>query len=297
MSSHVKLTIVGDCADWNQPDVSEKGLPTHIKQSIEESDAFIFNLEGPIFDNRHSYSNTTLKKTIINKLLAFYGKSPQPAVVSSETFLHMLHMSKANVACLANNHILDNGKKGIAFTIGSLEKNGFFHLGAGANNREAATPLTVRLKDKKIGIVNYNFIGWRRYGFFINIFGAGKRKAGANYPGKLKIKRQINRLSKNVDFTLAVFHIGRELRDTLHKNEIHFLESLQADLVIIHHAHVRQNMKSDKIVSCGDFIFSYPGHLPDSRASQYCTVTLNDNDFTISKHTGIVKGGVFHEAE
>ena len=112
-----------------------------------------------------------IKNRLIKKFLAICGKL-QPNVTNTENILNVLNLTEINVACLANNHILDASKEGIDFTLESLENNGFLFIGAGRNISEASKPLTIDVKGKKIGILNYNFIGWRKFGRFINIFGA-----------------------------------------------------------------------------------------------------------------------------
>lgn len=269
----IKIAIVGDCSNWNQRDITRDDVPLEIINKINECDVFIFNLEGPIINNK-IVPMGVIKNRLVKKFLDIYGKL-QPNVTNTENILNVLNLTKINVACLANNHILDAGKKGIDFTLESLEKNGFLFIGAGRNISEASKPLTIEVKGTKIGILNYNFIGWRKYGHFVNIFGATRKRAGANYARKKEIIGDVLSLSEHVDYTIAVVHIGKELHDNLSIEEQQLLESLEADLIVVHHAHMTQSINSEMIISCGDFIFNYPENLPENRMGQLVMIDVN----------------------
>jgi len=272
-AEEIKIAIVGDCSDWNQRGISRDDVPLEIINKIDECDVFIFNLEGPIINNQ-IVAMGVIKNRLVKKLLGICGKL-QPNVTNTKDILDILNLAEINVACLANNHILDAGKEGIDFTLESLEKNGFLFIGAGININEASKPLIIEVKGKKIGILNYNFIGWNKFGLFINIFGAGKRKPGANFAERQQIAEDIMNLSAKVDHIITIIHIGRELKKSLLIKELQFLESLKVDFVTVHHAHIAQSISSNKIVSCGDFIFNYPEHLPNNRMGRLVIIDVN----------------------
>ena len=285
----IKIAIVGDCSNWNQRDMTRDDIPLEIRDKIKECDIFIFNLEGPII-NDQIVAEGVIKNSFVKKVLDSCGKL-QPVVTNTKNLLDILNLTEISVACLANNHILDAGKEGIDFTLESLEKNGFLSLGAGRSINEAFKPLMIEVKDKKIGILNYNFVGWRKFGFFINLFGAAQKRAGANHARKQKIIEDVKNLSGQVDYTIAAMHIGKELHENLSFKEQQFLESLKTDLTIVHHAHIAQSINSKKIISCGDFIFNYPGHLPENRRSN---MIFGDN-FNLSVLKIRNKRGAPHE--
>jgi len=271
----IKIAIVGDCSDWNLRGITKENIPLEIRDKIKECDIFIFNLEGPIINNQ-IVAEGVIKNSFVKKALDSHGKL-QPVVTNTENLLDVLNLAERNVACLANNHILDVGGDGIDFTLKSLEKNGFLFLGAGRNIDEASKPLMIDVKGKKIGILNYNFVGWRKFGFFVNLFGATQKKAGANYANKQRIVEEVKNLFEKVDYTVAVMHIGKELHENLSFKEQQFLESLNADLIVIHHAHIIQSIPIKKIISCGDFIFNYPVHLPEDRDSNVLFYNCGSN--------------------
>ena len=282
----IKIAIVGDCSNWNQRDITRDDIPLEIRDKIKECDIFIFNLEGPII-NDQIVAEGVIKNSFVKKVLDSRGKL-QPVVTNTKNLLDILNLTEISVACLANNHILDAGEEGIDFTLESLEKNGFLSLGAGRSINDASKPLMIEVKDKKIGILNYNFVGWRKFGFFVNLFGATQKRAGANHASKQGIIEDVINLSGQVDYTIGVMHIGKELHENLSFNEQKFLESLQADSIVIHHAHIAQSLNSKKIISCGDFIFNYPEHLPEDRGSNIILLDeFNLNVLEIRNKKGI----------
>ena len=271
----IKIAIVGDCSNWTQRDITRDDIPLEIRDKIKECDIFIFNLEGPIINDQIA-AEGVIKNSFVKKVLDSRGKL-QPVVTNTENLLGILNLAKINVACLANNHVLDVGKEGIDFTLKSLEKNGFLSLGAGRDINEASKPLMIEIKGKKIRILNYNFVGWRKFGFFINLFGATQKRAGANHATEQRIIEDVKNLSAQVDYTIAVMHIGKELHENLSFKEQQFLGSLKADLIVVHHAHITQSINSARIISCGDFIFSYPEHLPENRDSKVLFYNCGSN--------------------
>jgi len=100
--------------------------------------------------------------------------------------IDVLKVFKVNVACLANNHILDFGQDGLLETIEVLNKNGILTVGAGKNIEEASKPAVikidpfrkVRIESEKVRVMIFNYadvssgvpIWWK----------AEKNKAGVN---------------------------------------------------------------------------------------------------------------------
>lgn len=250
----VRIAIVGDCANWNLQNGKQDFIPHDIREKIAQCDLFIFNLEG-VLASKPVHAQGFTRNPLMRKLLKSIGKL-QPAVTSTPDILECLSICKKNIACLGNNHMLDAGSEGIEFTEATLRSKGFLFLGAGKNYTEASKPLIISIKNKRIGIANYNLIGWKKLGIFIDIFGARKDKAGTHYAHRRKIRKEIAELREKTDYVVAIMHVGRVYHPTLTKSEEDFLESLQADVVATHHAHILQDIESSKVFSCGDFIFT-----------------------------------------
>ena len=104
-----------------------------------------------------------------------------------------------------------------------------------------------------------------------------RKRSGANYASKQKIIEDVINISEQVDYTIAVMHIGKELHEKLSVEELQLLESLKADLIVVHHAHMTQSINSEIIISCGDFIFNYPKHLPEKRLANLILYKYDKN--------------------
>jgi poly-gamma-glutamate synthesis protein (capsule biosynthesis protein) len=133
----------------------------------EKVDVRIINLETTI-----TTSNNFLPKAIN------YRMNPKN--------IDVLKIFKVDVACLANNHILDFGEEGLLETIETLKKNGILTVGAGKNIKEAEKPVVikidpfrkVRVESEKVSVIIFNYadvssgvpIWWK----------AEKNKAGVN---------------------------------------------------------------------------------------------------------------------
>ena len=59
------------------------------------------------------------------------------------------------MTCLANNHIMDYGDKGLTDTINTLKNNGINYTGAGENLEQATTPVYLNIKGRRIAILNF----------------------------------------------------------------------------------------------------------------------------------------------
>jgi poly-gamma-glutamate synthesis protein (capsule biosynthesis protein) len=79
--------------------------------------------------------------------------------------IDVLKVFKVDVACLANNHILDFGEEGLLETIETLKKNGILTVGAGKNIEEASKPAVikidpfpkVRVESEKVRVIIFNY--------------------------------------------------------------------------------------------------------------------------------------------
>jgi len=200
----------------------------------------------------------------------------QPTVTNTGSILDTLPLADINVACLANNHMLDAGEKGATYTLQALKRCNFQLVGAGINHQEASAPLIIEVKDKKIGILNYNLIGWRKFGLFIDPFAADHNTAGVNHGNPRQIVHDVEVLRSTVDYIIIILHAGKQLRKTLSPKENQFFQSLNVDCVIVHHPHISQTISSSNVFSVGDFLFLYPEVLPNRRESKILLINLDN---------------------
>jgi poly-gamma-glutamate synthesis protein (capsule biosynthesis protein) len=159
----------------------------------EKVDVRIINLETTI-----TTSNNFLPKGIN------YRMNPKN--------IDVLKVFKVDVACLANNHILDFGEEVLLETIETLKKNGILTVGAGKNIKEAKKPAVikidpfrkVRIESEKVSVIIFNYadvssgvpIWWK----------AEKNKAGVNlwdagYADLTQTRQTINMDADYTDLT------------------------------------------------------------------------------------------------
>jgi poly-gamma-glutamate capsule biosynthesis protein CapA/YwtB (metallophosphatase superfamily) len=142
MTRRVRLALLGDLMlgrgvsralrhrspEWFWGDV----LPI-----LRQADAVFANLEAPITASsergRHGW-----------KMFHFRA---DPAAVG------ILTCANVRFVCLANNHILDFGERGLLDTVHYLDAAGIRYAGAGRNAVEAAAPSVVDLPGLKVGLI------------------------------------------------------------------------------------------------------------------------------------------------
>ncbi len=268
MSRKIKITIVGDTSNWNHPDFSK--IKSSTADQIKKSDLFIFNLEGPIYSKKVKQEFTPYN--FFTFLIAKLFNKLQPIVFSDENLPLQIPVGKINVACLANNHIKDRGLIGFRNTLKVLKKNGFLYVGAGSNIADAKKILKLNINNKKIAIINSNYIGWNFRGLFINIFGAGKDSFGANYLKWSELNEEINILKKDGFYVIAVLHCGQEMKP-MSENLKSKLSEISADATVVHHQHYLEEINVKNTYTTGDFIFK-ARHLPKKRSSKLLEFNL-----------------------
>lgn len=235
----MRLAICGDIALWGKPEKMILGgrsneLASESIRTFLNADLAIGNIECPLTDEKKpSWHFTTLK-----------------ASKAAGKFLKELGIS---VGSLANNHIADYGKQGLADTIDVLEDQGILWTGAGWSLEEARKPLIVEREGLRLGILALgqpeitvaSRLGW----------GAGVLE------DEYALARMAS-LSREVDIAIAYLHYGIEFSEypTPHQVRLsHGLVDVGAKLVIGHHPHVPQGYEHYKdgfiAYSIGNFIF------------------------------------------
>lgn len=223
---------------------------------LSEADLSVVNLECPVTDRGEK-----VKKP--------YNFRMNPAFVGA------LEHSGIDVVNIANNHIYDYGKEGLFDTISYLDSAGIWHVGAGRNAQEAATPVIVQVGNRRIGLQGY--------------YGGGEAPvASGENPGVVPrslpvILQHIETLRKrdSVDYVIVNLHWGTEKATIPDAGQVQFARALidgGADAVIGHHPHVLQGIelyKSGVIVySLGNFVFG--GNSRDSYDTGLFEITLGE---------------------
>ena len=159
-----------------------------------------------------------------------------PTFSAPDSYAENLRAAGLYVLLLANNHILDHGRKGLSRT---MEMIGEPWCGAGADSASFAAhnPLLLRVRGIKLALVNFT------YGTNL---GSDRPWPKVARMKKEEIAAQMERAS-GADFILALPHWGieYELRHSAEQQEwAEFLVEKGADAVVGAHPHVVQDTSS-----------------------------------------------------
>ncbi|WP_211747689.1 CapA family protein [Paenibacillus sp. Marseille-Q4541] len=212
----------------------------HLGSLFKKDDLTFINLETPV---------TTGGVAAENK--SFVYKSSPKALKS-------LAAAGVDVVNLANNHILDQGVKGLTDTLTHLNDNNLDYVGAGKDRKEAYAPAYYEKNGIKIALLGFTRVipeaNWRAE--------AGKPGVADAYNSAEAVKA-IAQANKKADIVIVMAHWGQERHTTPDENQkklgYEFIDA-GADLVIGGHPHVLQGLESYKgkwiAYSTGNFIFS-----------------------------------------
>lgn len=150
---------------------------------MRASSGVVFNLEVPLTDRYDP----------IRKIGSDLIASPQ----SSKAFLGM----NCKAVSLANNHILDQGVRGLSDTIACLENLGISHFGGGGGLEEARLSFVIEVEGRSVG-----FYSCAEHEFSI----AGVDSPGANPYDPLRTMVDIATLSSEVDILVVLYHGMKE---------------------------------------------------------------------------------------
>ena len=167
---------------------------------VTGSDALILNLETVLADSPTS---------------PFEGKKPYLGWDNPERTADCLRQLGVTAVSLANNHSMDYGASHLLETRAHLEKAGISAFGAGANRKEAAAPLTLRLDfdgvERRVHVIAGMQIQAKlrdEYQFY-----AGSQQAGVNGLARSRLAKTIAQLREDDPHSLIILfpHWGRKL--------------------------------------------------------------------------------------
>ena len=157
------------------------------------------------------------------------------------------------VVSLANNHILDMGREGLADTIVACTDAGLKTVGAGENLAQATRPLLIDIKGIRIAIL----------AFAENEFSIATQHSYGAWPvDPVTNYYQIKQAKQKAEFVLVMLHGGNEYYELPNPNMVklcrYFVE-LGANAVICNHVHVPGGIEiyegTPIIYSTGNFLF------------------------------------------
>jgi len=239
----IKILIGGDFVPTNSnieyftsgkmQEVTGSRLYTYLK----EADFVIHNLEVPLTD----------ETSPIDK----YG----PCLIAPSSAITGLKEINPFFYTLANNHILDQGVKGLKNTIDLLDREGIAHAGAGLSKEEISKFYYAKIKEYTIGI----------YCCCEKEFSVTKDdNIGANMFDPLFSLDVISEAKKKCDYIIVLYHGGKEH----YRYPSPYLQKVcrriidkGADLVICQHSHCigckEQWNKGMIVYGQGNFLFDY----------------------------------------
>lgn len=191
-----------------------------------------------------------------------------------------------NILSLANNHIKNQGTKGINKTIETLDMANINHTGAGITDAEAQKPAIIESKG-----VTFGFLAYTDDSFTPDNYQSTESRSGSPFLNKTELVSDILKLKDNVDFVIVSMHAGTEYSTSPNQFQITIAQTAidaGAHLVIGHHPHVVQPMEQYKhgyiLYSLGNFIFDQMWSEP-TRQSAIASITFNNEGISAINFT------------
>jgi poly-gamma-glutamate synthesis protein (capsule biosynthesis protein) len=160
------------------------------------------------------------------------------------------------VACLANNHVLDYGVAGLRESLRVLHRHGIKTVGAGLTGEQAYAPLTLAVNGQAIHVVNIS------EGEDLTASQGGPGVFGWDIPRAAAL---IGRLKTRGGVVIAIAHCGLEYVPHPPPYVVSAFRAMAdagADCVIGHHPHVPQGIERWRgrpiFYSLGNFAFYQP---------------------------------------
>ena len=163
------------------------------------------------------------------------------------------------VACLANNHVLDYGVAGLAETLRVLHRRRIRTVGAGLTERDACAPLSLTVKGVRLHVVNFS------EGEDLTAARGGPGVFGWEIP---RVIDEVRRRKRSGGVVIAIGHCGLEYVPYPPPYVVAAFRAVSdagADCVIGHHPHVPQGVEwrhgRPILYSLGNFVFYQPAPL------------------------------------
>lgn len=180
-----------------------------------------------------------------------------PLLWSPKESIRFLEYLRLNVACLANNHIMDYGHQSMQRTKQLLSDHHIGSFGAGMNLGESMNPLIVKRNNFTFG-----FLGFTSNAYHVNALLSGWNKPGSPPMRTSLMIKQIKLLKKQCDFVSICLHWGHEYINVPTSSQRMLAKKVidaGADLIIGTHPHVMQGYEiidgKPVFYSLGNFFF------------------------------------------
>ena len=238
------LSAVGDTSLWPNDTVGPALRLPEMFDAVRNhigADLAYVNLEGPVTDREKKPSRFGLR-----------GCWPHQ--------LRMLEEVGFNLLCMANNHITDFGREGIADTLGLLRRHKLPHHGMGLSEAAARKPLIQTVGRTKVG-----FLAYCRDEAHLAI---GPHCGAAPYDIR-RVLADVRKLRKRVDVLVVSVHTGRigtELPRREFRRRCRMLIDQGVDLILGAHPHqvhgIERHGKGLILYSLGNFFLDFGNSPP-----------------------------------
>lgn len=216
--------------NWSWPFENISGL-------MSSADLAVINLESPF----------TIGGSHLVKTGSFsFNADPQAAAG--------LNSAGIDLVSLANNHIMNQGVKGIKDTQEILSQNNIGFVGAGLNEQSARRPI--------IKEINQNKFGFLAYAYPDDYSVAATTTPGIANLDIGKMQFEVGQLKKRADVVIVLMHAGTEYEKLPNSAQSRFARAAidaGADLVVGHHPHWVQGVEIYRgkpiLYSLGNLVF------------------------------------------
>ena len=238
------LLIVGDFSPQGRLASLHAMSPPDVfgdfQDKLTDADLTILNLEAPLCQ-----PTTPIVKT-------------GPALYGAPETAEFIAASGFDLACLANNHIMDYGSDGLSQTIASLERHHVAWTGVGLDYATASQPFIRKFQGRTIAILNFAENEWST---------TYERKPGACPIDPIRNYQAINECRQAADKVIVICHGGHEhfsLPSPRMQELFRFYVDAGADAVVNHHPHCQSGYEVYKgapiFYSIGNFLFDSQQH-------------------------------------
>jgi poly-gamma-glutamate synthesis protein (capsule biosynthesis protein) len=183
--------------------------------------------------------------------------------------LPALAVARPDVVVLANNHVLDFGRRGLQDTLDALSGAGLRASGAGRDVRRARRPAAIALDDgRRVWVFSFGMVS---SGIPLDWAATGDRAGVDILPAPsdataATITDQVRQVKRPGDLVVASIHWGSNWGYHIRKEQIHFAHRLIDGGVDILHGHSSHHPRPvevyrDRLIlyGCGDLINDYEG--------------------------------------
>ena len=228
-----RVLIAGDCII--PPGDPALRLGPDLEERIRSADLSVVNLEAPITNAPQAIEKSGPLK---------HSAPTTPRLLSDVGF---------DAVTLANNHIMDYGRPGLARTVEGCSEAGMSSTGAGNTLSQAFEPLVAECGGNTVSVLN---LCEREFGI------ASDHSPGTAWIGHPSIESRIDSICSDSELVIVIVHGGIEYVPfpPIHlQDRFRSLIDRGVDVVIGHHPHVPQGWEAYHdgaiIYSLGNFLF------------------------------------------